>query len=279
MTPEEFQDLYLEYLCGAKTPEEKAAWERALSQEPELQAQFRSAQRLQKLYRDHLPDPVLPRHLVTNTFKSLGIKRPWYETLFGHSMWKMSLVAVSALVLTLGLTYGYRQWNTPDQLIAQSSPPAEKTVTLDLNRQDFQLAARSLEPRLYPQTWRQQPRLGNGLVSLASYGGSSMPYEAAASDDIPRLDQQTELSLAQFSHQQALRMRAMGDFKGAANQLAQLIKQFPSYPHVFVAAAQRIDCLFKAGETKVARQELALLREHSPDLAFLVEQRWGDSLR
>jgi len=282
MNRQQFDEQYLDFLDGDKTPAEKAAWERSLAQDPELLEEFQSLKRMTRLFHDRLPDADLPRRLVPNTLKALGIKRPWYEFL-GTGFFRPALVGLGVLALTLGITYQVRQWKGGSVEVAKvdSAPKVDKGNANDLSRQDFQLAARSLEPRLYSQTWRPQPRISNGLVSFASYGGGSMPsnYETAESTDIPRLDEQTNLALAQFSHQQALRMRAMGDFKGAATQLAAVIKAYPSYPHVFVAAAQRIDCLLKSGQAKQAKQELLWLTEHSPDLAYLVQQRWGDSLR
>ena len=88
-----------------------------------------------------------------------------------------------------------------------------------------------------------------------------------------------EQAMARFHHQQALRLRGIGDFRAAAEELDHIIKTYPFYPLKFFALAQRIDCLFQAGESQLARSELRVLNSVSPNLAYLIEQRWSSAFQ
>jgi len=190
------------------------------------------------------------------------------------------MVGAFAFVLTLGISYELRDKDTNVvPTVAKLNVPAVPAAPSphELRPQDFFAAAKA-RPQTPRWNWRPAPTLNNGLVTLASYGSNStMPqyYGEASAFDIPQIEQDSDMAIAQFSHQQALRMRARGDLRGAAAELAKLIKQYPQYPQVFAAAAQRIDCLFRLGDQDTAKRELTWLGQQSPFLAQLVGQRWG----
>lgn len=246
----------------------------------DLQKEIHQSKKVCHLYRNRLPHLKASASLQKQTLKALGLRRPWYEV-FQSSAWlKPSLVGAMVLALTLGVTY-YRSVSDPKlnpiqskSSIATVQALGEKIAQANshLKPQDLQLAAQAMELKLQKPRWRETPRLGGGLVSLASYG--SAPSPSYDDYDIRHLDQEADFAVAQFAHQQALRLRARGDYAGAAIELSKLIKKYPSYPYAFQAVAQRIDCLFRSNQAALARKELSMLRTHSPDLAHLVEQRW-----
>jgi hypothetical protein len=288
MDRQEIQDKLVDYLYDELSQTEKKAYQEYLLSHPEEAAELKSLTRLRKIYQEHLPE-IRPNHsFEKNLFQDLGLRRPWYVSLASSFLFRPAIAGILVLALTLGLSYEIHQRRnsssiTVQPMIAQQVPaPRISQPAEDLNREDLLVAARSLEPRLQVPTWRSQPHVGNGLVgsglvSFASYGSPSMPqsYGEVVNDDIKNLDQETELAIAQFIHQKALHMRAMGDFEGAAKEFAELIKKHPSYPHILEAAAQRIDCLFRIGQTDIARKELTWLGAQAPSLAQLLQQRWG----
>src|SRR5262249_5377956 len=133
--------------------------------------------------------------------------------------------------------------NTP---IAALVPVQNPQAGGELSLRDLEAAA--MAPSFSPPMWRSSPRLGNGLISLASYGDSSPVYDQAPSDEIYRLEAQAQFSVAQFMHQEALRMHQLGDHRGAAEAIANLVKKYPNYPRIFEALALRIGCLFQIGQ-------------------------------
>ena len=142
------------------------------------------------------------------------------------------------------------------------------------------LTKRSVQPDLRVPLRRSYPGFSSprrGLVSLAGFGQSNrlQPRAPVPSASLSYLELQAERSVAQFIHQQALLLRGRGDYQGAAKHLAGLIQKYPFYPLKLEAMAQRIDCLLKAGDVPVAKQELNLLKNISPQLASIVERRWS----
>lgn len=282
MDRQDFEDKLIDYLYDEMEPAERGAFQSQLHSDPTLQADTQSYQRIARLYRSNLPlveaPPALSRKILAK------VKRPkrvrWTFLEFG-AFWRPVLTGVFAIALTLGLVYQYKQWRDRPMEIAKNTPIPGYLATIgtkpetnqggDLSLED--LSATVAQPLPVP-VWRTSPSLGNGLISLASYGNSNSIYDPAPSADIYRLEQQAQFSVAQFLHQEALRMHALGDHRGAAETIANLIKKYPNYPRIFEALALRIGCLFQIGQVDKANQELAWLRQNSPELAQLVEQRW-----
>ncbi len=277
MEVQDYPEKLIDYLYGELPPAQARDFEDFLKNNPECAAEVKSLCRVRELYRERLPKLPVSSRLRNETLAEIGVRRPWYEIFRLDSIWKPSLVGACVLALTLGVSYVYQKRVAEQELIAKNQPaPVVSQPYGDLSRRDYLAAAQSSRPLLPRPSWRSQPSIGTGLVSFASYGPQAMqPYGEVRSMDIRDIDQEAELAIAQFTHQQAMRMRAMGDCDAAATELARLIKQYPSYPHAFAAAAQRIDCLFRIGQKDVATRELSWLDKHSPFLAQLIKQRWG----
>ncbi len=282
MERSEAQEKWVDYLYGELAPSEQAAFEVYLRTDPELSEELRSLQSLRRVYREHLPALQFPASLRSQVLSQVGAKPSWWGAFLGQGFFRPAMVAAFTILLTLGIAYQYRDREAPLAPLAKKAvvpgPPAPMGTGGDLSHQDFLLASQASRLRLPRMNWRPQPRLaGGGLVSLASYGNPTMPqpYGETTGFDIRQIEQDADTAIAQFAHHQAMRMRAMGDFKGAAQELAKLIKKYPTYPHVLVAAAQRIDCLFRIGDMETGRRELSWLGQQSPFLAQNVGQRGG----
>ncbi len=293
MKREEFYEKLIDYLYDEMPPFEKKAFQREIERDPELQRELQTLTHLRELCQKELPDVSVPRSLTKKLYRRLGLRRPWFEIFKPMVLARPALAFAVLLVLTLGVATQYKRFfsEKPDAVALKSeavkpavapqvSESAKIATVDDLKFSDLMNGNHLLKARVQPPVWRTQPSLGGGLVSLASLGSPSMlgpSPQGMRGVDIPNLHQEADFSVAQFAHQQALRLRSMGDFKGAANALAHVIKAYPNYPGKFQALAERIDCLFRSGQQTVARKELAWLRGLSPDLAYLVESRWTQS--
>lgn len=283
MNRQDFDENVVDFLYGEMNSAERSSFHQEVQADPECAAQAHEFQRVSQIYRTQLPDLPVPSRLTQSILASLPApqkRRAWFSFEWSGFL-RPALAGAFALVLTLAGLYEYKQHReTAGPQIAQQNPPqVSKPVVAsaepggELKFQDIMAAAG--QPRALSGPVWHQPRFvnaGNGIVSLASYGSTS-PMEGAT-DEIYGLDQQAQNAVPTFVHQQAMRMHAMGDHKGAAEALAKLIKQYPNYPRIFEALALRIGCLYQIGQVDKARQELVWLRQNSPELAQLVEQRW-----
>ncbi|MFO1462369.1 MAG: tetratricopeptide repeat protein [bacterium] len=280
MDRQEFDENVVDFLYDELDPSERAAFHSQVQSDPEFASEAHEFQRVSQLFRSQLPDLSVPPALTRRVLDQVQAPKrrvSWFRIEWG-TFWRPALTGAFALALTLGILYQYKQHRHESFPVAKNTP-VEKAAPEpladrggELRLQDVMAAAS--QPRAFPAPAWRQPRFGNGLISFASYGNTSPMDEAANSDEIYGLDQQAQNSVASFAHQQAMRMHAMGDHKGAAEALAKLIQQYPNYPRLFEALALRIGCLFQIGEVQKARQELGWLRQNSPELAQLVEQRW-----
>jgi hypothetical protein len=271
----------MEYLYGEMSPSERHAFKQELEGRSDLNGELLGFIQLREIIQEHLPEKKAPSRLTKKLLAELGIRRPWYQALT-EGWLRPALAGAMVLALTLGVAYQVRQWRAQPERIAKNEPFVASSFhdsEKELKFSDLFLANRPMIPHLRAPVRRTAPGFGygsGGLVSLASYGPASRLQATPELPDagIRNLDREADQAVAQFVHQQALRMRAMGDFQGAADHLATLIKVYPSYPLKLEALAQRIDCLFKSGDKELAQKELAWLRTFSPDLAYLVERRW-----
>lgn len=294
MELQEKEDKLIEYLYGEMSSSEKSAFLKEIEANPELSGELKSYLQLRQVFHEQLPYLKAPKHLTHKVFQELGLKKPWYQSLT-TGFWRPALAGAFVVLLAVGITSQLgRQDKTQGPQIPRVSQVTPKVSTptfvstrsnWNSNDSDFSdrlLVNRRIEPQLRvpvrPNFARvTYPGSGN-MVSLAGYGGNN-EFETTSNlvpeTEIHRLDLEAERAVAQFLHQQALRMRAVGDFKGAAQELAHLIKTYPFYPFKLQAMAQRVDSLFRAGDFTTARSELKVLRELSPTLAYLIERRWG----
>lgn len=280
MDRRDFDDQVIDFLYEDMDPAERSAFQGGISSQPEFQDETRDFQRVGQIFRSHLPDlatpPALTRQLLSQLPKPKR-RKAWFRFEMG-SFWRPALSGAFALALTLFGLYEYKQHRDGAIQVAQETPVADTPKLAasgggDLNLRDLVVAAQP--PRQLPAPAWRQPRLGNGgLISFASYGNNDSNYVGAQTDEIYGLEQEAQNTVAQFAHQQAMRMHAMGDHQGAAEALAALIKKYPNYPRIFEALALRIGCLYQIGQVAKAEQELSFLRQNSPELAQLVEQRW-----
>lgn len=285
MEKDDLSEKMVDYLYGDLSPSARSEMEAYLRSHPEMASELQALRRLQNICRERLKDVPVPAGLEKRLFLELGIRRPWYSALTSSWVFRPVLAGAMVLLLTLGVTYKMRDWQAQGPELAQNtlvSPPLERRFrnSLGENLRYSDLLAPS--PNLRPQfqaapSWRPQPTLAGGLVTFASYGENTylQPDTVMRSVDIPGLEQEAQHSIAQFSHQQALRLRVMGDFQGAAKALAIVIKTYPDYPGKFEALAQRIDCLFRTGQGEIAKRELIWLGGFAPDMAYLVAERWA----
>lgn len=290
---EDKQDGLIEYLYGEASPQEQAAFKKQLEAGDPLSGDLKSYLQLRQLFHEHLPEVKAPRALSEKVLVALGLKRPWYASLV-QGYWQPALAGAFALVLTLGISYGWKKLEGPAPQVARTSgvvSPRPVAVPIETRSvQDFSdslLAKGTMIPQLRlrsPRPTTSNPFAGRGtpMVTLAGYGqpyGSPMgeaPTAGLPDTELQHLDMEADMAMAQFHHQQAMRLRAMGEFKSAAQSLARLIKEYPFYPLKFQVMAQRVDCLFRAGEMDAAKQELRVLQSVSPKLAYVMEQRWGN---
>jgi hypothetical protein len=293
MNHEDNQDRLIEYLYGETAPGEKAAFKAQLEEDPQLSGDLKSYLQLRQLFHEHLPEAKAPRALSEKVLRDLGLKRPWYAGLWqGH--WQPALAGAVVLVLTLGISYSWKRLGESPQPARERALAVSTGAVRPLegrSAQEFSdslLANGSPSPPLRVPVRRPfaaSPFAGRApMVTLAGYG---QPYGQAMVDqpraelptaELQHLEMEADMAMAQFHHQQALRLRAMGEFKTAAQNLGRLIAKYPFYPLKFQAMAQRVDCLFRANDLTTAKQELRVLGSVSPKLAFAIEQRWAGGI-
>jgi hypothetical protein len=282
MDRQSFDEQVVDFVYDELSPAERYEFQQEAQGEPVFAAEAQEFRRISRLYRTQLPDIPVPLALVQQVLarvpKRTKRRFAWFRVEAG-SFWRPALTGAFALALTLGLLYQYKQRHDPSFELAKRAPVAARADAPaadrggELNFQDLAVAAAGQNRPFAAPAWRQ-PRFNNGLVSFASYGNTPPMEEGTGGDDLLRMEQQAQNAVATFAHQQALRMHAMGDHQGAAEALAVLIKKYPNYPRLFEALALRIGCLFQIGQGDKARQELIWLRQNTPELAQLVEQRW-----
>jgi len=286
MESKESEEKLIEYLYGEIPPHEKPSFKKQLENNPHLKGELLQFLQLRQMVSEHLPEKKAPSHLTRKVLSELGVRRPWYE-FFTTGFLRPALTGAFVVVLTFGVAYQVQRMGQPTQTVARNDVSLRAPWVPSHSGPDYRdmlLTNRPVQPQLRVSPRRFSPGFGNSLaggrVSLVGVGSPNIsPPQVSAGipePEIEKLEIEAQLAVGQFMHQQALRMRAMGQFKGAAEQLADLIKTYPFYPLKLEAMAQRIDCLFKAGEERVAREELKVLRNLSPNLAFLVERRWGE---
>ncbi len=273
------------YLYGEMSPVEKSAFLRELEKDSELSGDLKSYLQLRQVFHEQLPHIKAPRHLTKKVFLELGLRKPWYQS-FTTGFWRPAMAGAFAVLLTLGITSQWGRWEQPKTPQVAMTEPSFVANRPSYNSSESDFSDRFLvngrhEPRLRVParpgiTGVSYPGSGN-LVSMAGYGGNTQLETPGLvpESEIHRLNLEAERAVAQFLHQHALRMRAVGDFTGAAQELAHLIKTYPFYPFKLQAMAQRVDSLFRAGDLPTARSELKVLNELSPTLAYLIERRWG----
>ncbi len=288
----DFDDKIIDFLYDDLDPADRAAFQAGVGAHAELEGEVREFGRVGQTYRNRLPDLQTPPALLQKVLAQ--VPRPkrrfaWFG-LDVASFWRPALTGAFVMALTLAGIYQYKLHRDALPQVAKSEPapsvPAPDVPIPEgggeISLRDLSLARAQTRPMAEP-SWRQ-PRFGNGLISFASYGNTAPAYPSPAYppavapggtyEEIYGLEQEAQNAVAQFAHQQALRMHSMGDHRGAAEALALLIKRYPNYSRLFEALALRIGCLYQIGQIDKAEQELAWLRQSSPELAALVEQRW-----
>jgi hypothetical protein len=301
MDHENNQERFIEYLYGEIAPEDKIAFKRQLEQDPQLSGDLKSYLQLRQLFHEHLPEARAPRSLCSKVLRELGFKKPWYEGLL-QGYWQPALAGAFVLVLTLGISFTLKRVGESPRDLRQASvatrmPPniANPSTFRSMGGRSVQefsdslLANRFVSPQLrvsMPRSFASNPLSGTASrVSLVGYGqpdGAPLvdsPNAGLPTAELQHLDMEADMAMAQFHHQQATRLKAMGEFKSAARYLARLIKEYPFYPLKYQAMAQRVDCLFRVGDVASAREELRVLQSISPKMAYLLEQRWADGIQ
>ena len=281
MTGDDKRDQLIEYLYGEIKPEEKPAFRQELEDDPELSGELKSYLQLREVIHEHLPNFPAPKHLTKKVLKDLGVRRSWLSG-FTEGFWRPALVGAMVLAITLGITSQWKKWwGDPTEIAKlEPSPAVIPSSPRHSPLSDHLLANRRISPQLRVPVGAGNPSIlapsPRSMVSLAGFGQSPSiePQTVSPGAEINRLELEAERAVAQFIHQQALRMRAVGDFKGAAQHLAYLIKTYPFYPLKLQAMAQRVDSLFRSGDGELAQQELKVLAELSPTLAYYLQQRW-----
>lgn len=279
------REKLIEYLYGEMSPAERPAFKTQIEENSELHNELLNFIQLREIVHEHLPEKKAPKKLTRKVLSEVGIGKSWFDEFF-QTAWRPALAGAMVVAITLGISYQVKLWRSPMSTVAdvKTEPIPVTNVAFrnsELKFSDLFLANQPLPSRLKAPRhsgfsgWGSKP---SGLVSLASYGGTPSLDQGRSripGVEIRQLGDEAERAVAQFVHNQALKMRAMGDFKGAAVHLAFLIKTYPTYPLKLEALAQRVDCLFQAGDEELARNELAWLRTFSTDLAYLVERRWS----
>lgn len=295
MDRRDFDDKVIDFLYDDLDPAARAAFQAEVGAHAELAGEVRDFGRVGQIYRNRLPDLQTPPALLQKVL--VQVPQPkrrfaWFG-LDVASFWRPALTGAFVMALTLAGLYQYKLHREAPPQVAESAPADSAPAALapdtaplggggEISLRDLSLARAQTRPMPEP-SWRQ-PRFGNGLISFASYGNTAPAYPSPAYpqavapggtyEEIYGLEQEAQNAVAQFAHQQALRMHSMGDHRGAAEALALLIKRYPNYSRLFEALALRIGCLYQIGQIDKAEQELAWLRQSSPELAALVEQRW-----
>lgn len=286
MDPKESQERLLDYLYGEMSPLDRHSFKKELEENPDDKGDLVNFLQLRQMVTEHLPNQKAPKHLTKKLFAELGIRRPWYE-FFTTGFIRPALTGAMVVALTLGVAYQVSRYQDHKEVVVKRDLPAPTLARINptlrkydnmflANRAPVQPILRVPVRRVSPGFQSYQPR---SLVSLAGLGQSANLGPQASvgipEPEIEKLEIQAQQAVGQFMHRQAIRMRAMGEFKAAADHLGHLIKTYPFYPLKLEAMAQRIDCLFKAGEGELARAEIKILKNLSPNLAFLMERRWG----
>lgn len=278
----------MDYLYGEMSSAEKAKFLQEIESDDELSGDLKSYLQLRSVVHEQLPQLKAPKHLTQKVFRELGIKKPWYEAMT-TGFWRPALAGAFVVLMAVGITTQWDRFRSEDPTpkLAQTPPQGPAVASqphLDSSETDFSdrlLANRRMQPSLRVPVRSRFPSVvypsSGSMVSLAGFGNQPQidTRNLIPETEIQHLDLEAERAVAQFLHQQALRMRAVGDFKGAAQELAELIKTYPFYPYKLQAMAQRVDSLFRAGDFSSGRDELKVLRELSPTLAYLIERRWG----
>lgn len=276
LNPKEAQ--LLDYLYEELSPQEKMVFKQELETDSDLARELKSYLQLRGLFHEHLPQQKVPSGLVRQVMRELQIRKPWY-TVFTEGFWRPALVGAFALVMAIGITSRFTGWRQEKPTLKESASVATQGPELNLQASPWNNSlakAPAFSPQLNQFSPQSRSSLGAG-AQLVSFGPSvsmDMPTAGLPEAQLHDMEMKAQHEVAQFVHQQALRLRAMGDYHGAADQLAYLIKTYPFYPYKLHAMAQRVDLLFRDGEVDLAKQELKVLREISPKLAFLVERRW-----
>lgn len=287
MDRRDFDDKIIDFLYDDLDPADRAAFQAEIGAQTELEGEVREFGRVGQIYRKRLPDLQTPPALLQKVLTQMPQPKRRFAW-FGFdvaSFWRPALTGAFVMALTLAGLYQYKLHRDATPQIAKNEPaPSAPAPDVpipegggEISLRDLSLARAQTRPMPEP-SWRQ-PRFGNGLISFASYGNTAPAYPqpvgpGASYEELYGLEQEAQNAVAQFAHQQALRMHSMGDHRGAAEALALLIKRYPNYSRLFEALALRIGCLYQIGQIDKAEQELAWLRQSSPELAALVEQRW-----
>ncbi len=292
------EDLLLDYLYEDLSPTQREALRRQIEVSPQSGSELKNFLQVRRLMAEHLPQQKVSSRLTQKLLVDLGVRKPWYQT-WASGFFKPVLAGAMLLFLTLGVVRYYRSEET-----ALRPPSTTVATALHEGGEDLRILQREpvwreswdpptqvlapLHSSLVP-AWRGQRGGGVGERSVYPQSGVSLvgfhpgAPEIFPSDnllnvpdpDIEKLEVQAQQSVGQFMHRQALKMRAMGDCQAAAQQLGNLIKSYPFYPLKMEAMAQRVDCLFRSGESEIAQNELKILKELSAPLAYLVERRWS----
>ncbi|HCU23958.1 MAG TPA: hypothetical protein DF383_02990 [Deltaproteobacteria bacterium] len=278
----------VDFIYGELNSSESAEFQAQCREDSSLGEEIQALRRVAKIYRHRLPDVKPPSALVRQVLQKIqDLPQPKQRKagFFSFaSFWRPALTGTFVLALTLGGFYQYKQWRERSVPVALHQPKVqepsfEPPVAADSGRGGdlswADLAVAQPASLLPVRTFRPAPTLNAGaLVTFASYGATPSMAEAFRPQEIYSLDQEAQFQVAQFSHQQAIRMHALGDHQGASEAIARLVKNYPNYPRLFEAMALRIGCLFEMNQDRQAEQELSWLRQRSPELAVLVERRW-----
>lgn len=257
---DKYEKLF-DYLYGELLADEQIEFARALELDGELKAEASQIERIREIYRENLSELRAPKHIVRGLYSKLGLAKPWWSVFTAKVFLRPALAGAFVFLLALGLNY---QW--------QQSSPTVSTLHFPEAASLSQVQMR--QPPSFTVLPGQQ-RLGMGTimpVSLDSSDAESLHVMQNA--DIQSLTYKAEDSIAQFAHQQALRLRALGDCRGAAKELGRLLDKHPRYPRRTEAMAQRIDCLFQSGQRDLALSEIQYLRQVSPQLAQDLASHW-----
>lgn len=259
---------WLDFLYDELSPEQRQSFARRLQAEPGLDAELASWQRLRKLCQRHIPEESVSPFLTRKVFnrirelQTLPPARSWW------AFWRPALLAVSVFTLSFAAFHYYFKTRSQSQPLQSAQrewvPPQSLSPLVSNPMPSFQSPPRW---RLLAPSQYEAPG-----IRLAGYGEIESGFGEVPG--MENIEDEAQIAVARFAHRQALRMRAMGDAAGAAQALGEIFKKYPQYPGLFEVLALRIDCLYQIGELRQAGQELAWLRQNSPELASWVERRW-----
>ncbi len=259
MNREQLEENLVSYLYGELEGSEEQAYREALENFPDLRDEVLSFQKVRQVTRRSLPVEAPPTYLIKEVFqKTKPVKSERWAFL---SLWRPATFGALAAALLVVFINRYQQ---------QDFSKRENTVSSEI--------AFAPSPQLdtFPSpVWKQGRRYGMGLVTPATYGGGveNEYFAAPPSQDLVQLDRQADMAIAQLYYQQAVRLHKMGDHQTAAQLMGTLLRRFPNFPQFYEALALRINCLFHQGDVKQANQELAWLKNRSPELASLLEDK------